>query len=309
MIKPSLLILAAGMGSRYGGLKQLDGVGPSGETIMDYSIYDAIRAGFGKAVFVIRRSFRKEFEERARRNYGNYIDLGFVEQELENIPEGYRSNPERVKPWGTGHAVLVAADEIKTPFAAINADDYYGCNSFRTLENFLVSACEKEGMFCMVGFSAANTLSESGSVSRGVCTVDNNGMLISVEEHHNIAFEDGVISGIDSQGEKRFLDNTTPVSMNMWGFTPDIFEKGLNLFSRFLEKNMDNPKSEFYIPYLVDELIKNKKATCRVLSTGDQWFGVTYKEDKEGVVDKLASLTSYGTYPSPLFKKENDKAL
>src|SRR3989339_659786 len=189
MIKPTLLVLAAGMGSRYGGLKQLDGVGPSGETIMDYSVYDAIRAGFGKVVFVIRKCFRTEFEERIRTRYGNVDELGFVEQELDLIPPGFTVNPERTKPWGTGHAVLVAADLIDTPFAVINADDYYGQNSFSVLGKFLSGQDGKTGEYCMVGFNISNTLSESGKVSRGLCTVDDCCYLTSVEEHHNIARE------------------------------------------------------------------------------------------------------------------------
>jgi len=271
MRKPTLLVLAAGMGSRYGGLKQLDGVGPGGETIMDYSVYDAIRAGFGKVIFVIRCNFRLEFEKRIKERYGSAIEFGFVEQELDNIPEGFIINPERTKPWGTGHAVLVAAEFIDTPFAVINADDYYGQKSFEVLGAFLKEQWDNTGEYCMVGFYTSNTLSESGSVSRGLCTVDSNGYLTNV------------------------------VSMNMWGFTPDLFKEGMSLFENFLKENIDELKSEFYIPYVVNKILESGKARCKVLNTPDKWFGVTYKQDKEKVITKIGDLVKKGIYPSPLF--------
>jgi len=302
MTKPTLLVLAAGMGSRYGGLKQLDGVGPCGETIMDYSVYDAIRAGFGKVVFVIRNHFRLEFEERIRTRYGDSVEFDFVEQELEMIPEGFHLNPERTKPWGTGHAVLVAANVTETPFAVINADDYYGQKSFEILGKFLSELNGKQGEYCMVGFNISNTLSESGSVSRGLCTMDSNGYLASVEEHHNIAREGDKIFGTNPNGERVSISQTNLVSMNMWGFTPDLFKEGSRLFEDFLKKNMDELKSEFYIPYVVNMILESGKGRCVVLSTPDQWFGVTYKEDRDTVIMKIGELVRNGIYPSPLFK-------
>jgi choline kinase len=301
MIKPALLVMAAGMGSRYGGLKQLDSVGPGGETIMDYSVYDAIRAGFGKVVFVIRKSFRIEFEERIRARYGNAVEFGFVEQELEKIPQGYGINPERTKPWGTGHAVLVAKELIDTPFAVINADDYYGQHSFEVLGNFLREQSGKVGEYCMTGFNISNTLSESGSVSRGICTVNNDCYLTSVEEFHNISREGEKITGDNSSGERMTIGNSSLVSMNMWGFTLDLFDESMNLFKDFLVKNINEPKSEFYIPFVVNKILESGKCRCRVLNSPDQWFGVTYKEDRESVILKISDLVKKGFYPSPLF--------
>lgn len=305
MIKPTLLILAAGMGSRYGGLKQLDGVGPNGETIMDYSVYDAIRAGFGEVVFVIRKHFHAEFEERIRSRYGNAIKFNFVEQELDNIPVGFKLNPERTKPWGTGHAVMMAAHAIQTPFAVINADDYYGQKSFEVLADFLRGVNGKSGEYCMVGFQTYNTLSESGSVSRGICSSDENGLLTWVEEHHNVLVENRegneVIMGDNSKGDRVEIEKSAPVSMNMWGFTPDLFTSSDQLFIEFLNKNMGELKAEFYIPYVVNKLISSGEANCKVLKTPDKWFGVTFKEDRERVVENLAQLTASGVYPSPLF--------
>lgn len=302
MTKPTLLVLAAGMGSRYGGLKQMDGVGPSGETIMDYSVYDAIKAGFGKVVFVIRNNFKVEFEERIRARYGNSIDFCFVDQELEMIPDGFKLNPERTKPWGTGHAVLVAEDVIDTPFAVINADDYYGQKSFEVLGKFLSGQNGCTGKYCMVGFDILNTLSESGGVSRGICTSDSNSYLTSVEEHHKIAIEGEQVYGINAKGERVLISPTNIVSMNMWGFTPDLFKEGKALFEGFLKENMDKTTAEFYIPYIVNMIIESGKASCTVLNTPDQWFGVTYKEDRDQVVARLANLVKKGVYPSPLFK-------
>ncbi|MCK9628155.1 MAG: sugar phosphate nucleotidyltransferase [Bacteroidales bacterium] len=303
MTKPTLLILAAGMGSRYGGLKQLDGVGPCGETIMDYSVFDAIRAGFGKIVFIIRSSFREIFEQSVRERYGDSPDFVFVEQELYKIPEGYSYNIERSKPWGTGHAVLVAKDVIDTPFAVINADDYYGRHSFETLAQFLMENEEKAGAYAMVGFNVDNTLSESGSVSRGVCSVNEDCCLTGVEEHHKISREDDGIYGVNSKGERVPIPDSTLVSMNIWGFTPDLFSRNEELFKQFLLTNKENITAEYYIPYVVNEIIKYGNATCKVLSTKDQWFGVTFREDREYVVNRLALLSSEGVYPSPLFKK------
>jgi hypothetical protein len=301
MNKPTLLILAAGMGSRYGGLKQLDGVGPCGETIMDYSVYDAVKAGFGKVVFVVRSYFRADFEKRVRERYGRSIEIDFVEQELDKLPAGFTVPEGREKPWGTGHAVLVAGEIIDTPFGVINADDYYGQNSFRILAEYLKSCNGKEGAFSMVGFCTGNTLSESGVVSRGVCSADQNCLLTSVEEHHNVKREGDKIFGDNSAGERVQIDSERPVSMNMWGFTPDLFKEGDKLFTKFLETKGGEVKSEFYIPFIVNELITNNYATCRILSTPDKWFGVTYKEDREFVAQRVAQLVKEGAYPAPLF--------
>lgn len=303
MTKPTLLILAAGMGSRYGGLKQLDGVGPCGETIMDYSVFDAIRAGFGKIVFIVRGSFREVFEQSVRERYGNSIDLVFVEQELDKIPSGYTYNSDRCKPWGTGHAVLVAKDVIDTPFAVINADDYYGRHSFEVLGRFLVENEGKKGAYSMVGFYVDNTLSESGSVSRGVCSVNEDCCLTGVEEHHKIAREGDGIYGMNSKGERVSISQCTLVSMNIWGFTTDLFSRNEELFKEFLVANKENITAEYYIPYVVNEIIRSGNATCKVLNTNDQWFGVTFREDRDFVVNRLASLSAEGVYPSPLFKK------
>lgn len=307
MTKPTLLVLAAGMGSRYGGLKQLDGVGPSGETIMDYSVYDAIQAGFGEVVFVVRKHFRSDFEESIRSRYGDAVKFNFVEQEFDNIPVGFKLNPERAKPWGTGHAVMMAAHAITTPFAVINADDYYGQDSFKILADFLRSVAGKSGEYAMVGFQTANTLSEAGKVSRGICSANEESLLSTVEEHHNIIAEEinGEIRimGDNSSGERVEIDKSAPVSMNMWGFTPDYFTMSDQLFIEFLNKNLNHLTAEFYIPFVVNRLISSGKANCKVLSTPDKWFGVTFREDREKVVDSLSRLVAEGKYPTPLFNR------
>ena len=302
MAKPTLVILAAGMGSRYGGLKQLDIVGPGGEIIMDYSIYDAIKAGFGEIVFIVKENFLESFKQRIYDKYGNSIKFNFVVQELNLIPEQFKLNPEREKPWGTGHATILAGDVVSGNFAVINADDYYGQKSFKVLAEYLVDMSGKSGEYSMVGFQLGNTLSESGTVSRGICSVNQDGYLTSVEEHHNIARIGGVIEAENSSGIKVIAESVNPVSMNMWGFTPDIFEKGRALFCKFLEERGNEPKSEFYIPLMVNEILKAGEGRCRMLNTTDQWFGVTYKEDKEYVVSQFKELAKIGVYPVPLFE-------
>ncbi len=301
MTKPSLLILAAGMGSRFGGLKQLEAMGPGGETIMDYSVYDAIKAGFGKIVFVVREFFKKEFEKKFLERYGSKIEIAFVVQEPHTLPPPFEALAERSKPWGTGHAVLTAAKEIKTPFAVINADDYYGSNSFRIISDYLNTLDNKNGEFCMVGFKAQNTLSASGTVSRGICSANNEGFLTSVEEHHKIKEEDGSIYGYNQNSERVIINPETYVSMNMWGFTPDLFKEAENLFVQFLQANASSNSAEFYIPSVVNTLINKGYARCKILHTPDSWFGVTYKEDKEFVSGQLLIITNKGTYPVPLF--------
>ncbi len=300
-MKPTLFVLAAGMGSRYGGLKQLDGLGPNGETIMDYSIYDAVRAGFGKVVFVIRKSFEKDFREVVINKFKNLIETDVVFQDISNVPEGSTYNPEREKPWGTNHAVLMGKDVIKEPFAVINADDFYGKESFEVLADFLRSVEGKQNEYSMVGYHVGNTLSESGSVSRGICVVDENNYLKTVVERTHIEEKGGKIIYIDEKNEEVSIPANTPVSMNMWGFTPDYFEYSEDYFREFLAENGQKLKSEFYIPLAVNNLIVAGKATCKVLDTTSKWFGVTYAEDRPQVVLKINELIRKGIYPEKLF--------
>ena len=312
MKKPTLLVLAAGMGSRYGGLKQMDGVGPDGETIIDYSIHDAVEAGFGKVVYIVREYFREQFEEIVREKYrnvrcvdGSPIEFVFVTQELDKIPAGFETNPEREKPWGTAHALLMAKDVINEPFAVINGDDFYGKESFRILGDWLRAHSDTEGVYSIVGFELENTLSESGGVSRGVCFYDKDNILTGIAEHLNIAKEsDGVVYGDNSvNGETHVrLDGKSLCSMNMWGFTPDYFTKSEEVFKIFLKEYGKELKKEFYIPYAVDSIVKNGLGTCEVISTPSRWFGVTYKEDRPAVVAKFKELADKGVYPSPLYK-------
>lgn len=301
-MKPTLFILAAGMGSRYGNLKQIDGLGPSGETIMDYSIYDALRAGFGKVVFVIRKSFDKDFREKVISKYENHIPVEVVYQELADLPEGFELNPEREKPWGTNHAVLMGKSVIKEPFAVINADDFYGCESFKILADKLTEMVGKENHYCMVGYRICNTLSESGAVARGICEKDADDFLTSVVERTHIERVDGVVKYKDAEGYWYPLEENTPVSMNMWGFTPDYFEHSERYFKKFLELNQNNLKAEYFIPLMVDHLITNKVSDVKVLDTPSKWFGVTYANDRPSVVDKLQKLVDAGEYPTPLWK-------
>lgn len=301
-MKPTLFVLAAGMGSRYGGLKQLDGLGPNGETIMDYSIYDAIRAGFGKVVFVIRKSFEEDFRAIVVEKFKNLIDVEVVFQDITDVPAGAVYNPKREKPWGTNHAVMMGEKAIHEPFAVINADDFYGQESFAVLADFLRGVVGQENKYCMVGYRVGNTLSESGSVSRGVCVVDQDGYLENVVERTHIADKGGAIFYLDEKGEEVIIPANTPVSMNMWGFTPDYFKYSNEQFKDFLEKEGENLKSEFYIPLVVNNLIVSGKATCKVLDTPSKWFGVTYAEDRPQVVLKINELVRKGTYPEKLFK-------
>jgi UTP-glucose-1-phosphate uridylyltransferase len=302
-MKPTLLVLAAGMGSRYGGLKQMDAVGPGGETIMDYSIFDAARAGFGKVVFVIRKDFEQAFRDTFATRFGSTIEVDFVFQSVDKVPAGCAYNQERTKPWGTNHAVMMAADVIKEPFAVINADDFYGKASFETLATFLSEAKDKKNRYCMVGYRLSNTLSESGAVSRGVCEKDAAGNLVSVVERTHIESVGRGAAYKDEGGRMVAFESVDiPVSMNMWGFTPEYFGYSEKYFREFLAKHGENPKSEFYIPYVIDLLIQNKTATVRVLDTPDRWFGVTYAEDKPGVMMKLNELVQKGVYPKKLWK-------
>lgn len=302
-MKPTLLLLAAGMGSRYGGLKQLDGVGPNGETIMDYSIYDAIRAGFGKAVFVIRKDFETEFRQKVLSKYEKVIDTEIVFQSIDSLPDGYTCPEGRVKPWGTNHAIMMAANVINEPFCVINCDDFYNKDSFGVICQYLSNLKENEqNKYAMVGFRVANTLSDNGTVSRGVCEKDSNGKLISIIERTQIKQIDGNVCYNDNNTWIK-LDANCPVSMNMWGFTPDYFKYSDEQFRLFLnELNEENKLTkEFYIPSMVDYLIHSQKATVDVLDTDAKWFGVTYVEDKEGVKSKIEELIAKGEYPNKLF--------
>ncbi len=300
-MKPTLFVLAAGMGSRYGGLKQLDGIGPSGETIMDYSIYDAINAGFGKLVFVIRKSFETDFREKIVKKYEKKIAVELVFQELDDLPEGFTPHPDRVKPWGTNHAVMMGKDVIHEPFAVINADDFYGRESYSVLGDYLNKITGSENHYCMVGYRVGNTLSESGSVARGVCETDAAGNLTGVVERTQVMRVEGRVSYKDENDRWVAIDDHTPVSMNMWGFTPDYFRYSDDYFVRFLRENADNLKAEYFIPMLVNHLIVEGTVTVKVLDTPSHWFGVTYADDRPTVVSKLKELVDKGIYPSPLW--------
>lgn len=300
-MKPTLFVLAAGMGSRYGGLKQLDQLGPDGETIMDYSIYDAMQAGFGKVVFVIRKDFEQEFRDKVLKKYEGHIPVKVVFQSTDKLPEGYVCPAERSKPWGTNHAVLMGKDAIDEPFAVINADDFYGRDAFEVIAKELSRAHDKPGDYCMVGFRVGNTMTENGSVARGICETKD-GFLTSIVERTDIQYDpDGKIVFTDENGNKQEVGSTTPVSMNLWGFTPDYFEFSEREFRKFLDKDIDKPKAEFFIPLVIDALIANKEAAVKVLDTDSKWFGVTYAADRPAVVDKFKQLHDEGIYPSPLF--------
>ena len=301
-MKPILFILAAGMGSRYGGLKQLDGVGPSGETIMDYSVFDAIRAGFGKIVFVIRHDFEEDFKQKVLSKYENYIKVELCFQDLNALPGGFTCPEGRTKPWGTNHAVLMGKDLINEPFAVINADDFYGRDGFAVLGKALTEMAGKQNDYCMVAYHLGNTISESGGVNRGVCTTDAEGYLTTVVEKTGITCEGKKIVVKDANGNEQELDANAPVSMNMWGFTPDYFQHSEDYFINFLKEFGQEMKSEFYIPTMVNYLINNGTAKVKVLDTTSKWFGVTYAEDRPDVVAKLQSLVDAGEYPTPLFK-------
>lgn len=301
-MKPTLFVLAAGMGSRYGGLKQLDPLGPQGQTIMDYSIFDAIRAGFGKVVFVIRKDFEEDFRRSILSKYEGHIPVEVVFQSTDKLPEGYTCPEERTKPWGTNHAVMMGADVINEPFAVINADDFYGRDAFAVIAADLMRERTRKGDYSMVGFRVGNTMSENGSVSRGVCSVNADGNLTKVVERTGIAYnEDHRICFLDENNETEYLDPSTPVSMNLWGFTPDYFSYSDREFRRFLDKCLTTPKAEFYIPTAIDTLINSGEATVKVLDTTSRWFGVTYAADRQGVVDKLAALHAAGEYPDTMF--------
>lgn len=303
-MKPTLLVLAAGMGSRYGGLKQIDPIGPGGETIIDYSIYDALKAGFGKVVFVIRRDIETDFREVFLSKFANVIPVEYVFQEISKIPAGIEVPETRTKPWGTGHAILMAADIIHEPFAVINADDFYGADAYRKMASFLTSTAELDqnvNEYAMVGYLLRNTMSEYGAVSRGICSLDQNAFLKGVTECTNIEYTHGGIAYHDKDDSLVFLEGDTLVSMNFWGFLPSFFKHLSDQFTEFIHSNYELPKAEFYIPVVVDNLIQSGEARIKVLKSADQWFGVTYKEDKPVVIQKINQLIRSGIYPEKLW--------
>ena len=300
-MKPTLLVLAAGIGSRYGGIKQLDKVGPSGECIIDYSIYDAIQAGFGKVVFVINRRIADEFRNFMEGRLQGRISTEYVFQEMEDVPQGTFIHPQRQKPWGTGHAVLAARQAMHLPFAAINADDFYGRTAFRLVADFFQNHSPESMNFCMVGYRLGNTLSEHGSVSRGVCHVDPQDHLLDVVEQTAIQRQADGIGFTDGKGQWTLLPEDTYVSMNFWGFTPAYFHPLQSRFEVFLRENAFNPKAEYFIPISVGHLVRTKEAVVQVLKTEDSWFGVTYREDKPETVRRIRQLVEKGVYPASLW--------
>ena len=300
-MKPTLLILAAGMGSRYGGLKQVDAIGPTGEAIIEYSIFDAIRAGFGKVVFVIRKEIEAAFREKFSNKFDDKIEIGYVFQSIDSPIEGIDSFPYREKPWGTAHAVLVAKDMVKEPFAVINADDYYGISAFQTAARFLTTDC-KEDHWAMIGYVLKNTLSDHGSVNRGVCEMDDKQNLIEVVERLKIQrMEDGIPHYLGEDEQRYPLSENSLVSMNFFAFHPSIFEPMQQQFIQFVKDNEDKPRAEFFIPLVVSQLINQGKISMKVLSNDEQWYGVTYQQDKEPVQKAFAALTDAGKYPASLW--------
>lgn len=302
-MKPTLLVLAAGMGSRYGGLKQMDAFGPNGETIIDYSIYDAINAGFGKVVFIIRESFRADFENFFKGKFEDKIEIFYVAQDLHKLPSGYSVPESREKPWGTGHAVWVAKDVINEPFAVINADDYYGQESYGTLGDFFSTLPEGEqNVYSLIGYYLKNTLSDHGTVNRGVCASDAHGNLTTIEECTKIKRDaDNIVRYPKTDDYQAYIPEDALVSMNMFGFLPSYFDYCETYFKKFLDTEIDVPKSEFYIPTLLDQLIAAHKVKVKVLSSKASWFGVTYQDDKPIVIEKLNKLIEAGVYPKKLW--------
>lgn len=299
-MKPTLLIMAAGMGSRYGGLKQVDAIGPNGEALIEYSIYDAIRANFGKVVFVIRKDIEQAFKEKFANKFEDKIQIEYVFQEIDTPIEGLDEIPPRQKPWGTAHAVLVAQDVIKEPFAAINADDYYGTTAFSIMSDFLEHHCQAENQ-SLLGYVLPNTLSDYGSVSRGVCESEDGEYLSEINERTKVQRLNGSIYYQGTDGENYPLRDNHLVSMNFWGFHPSIFETIRNQFIDFVKVNKDNPKAEFFIPLVVDRQIKDGSSKYKLLHCDEKWYGVTYKEDKPRVQASFRVLIDQGVYPERLW--------
>jgi UTP-glucose-1-phosphate uridylyltransferase len=299
-MKPTLLILAAGMGSRFGGLKQVEPVGPNGEAIIDYSIYDAIRAGFGKVVFIIRESFADAFKEKFDTKLKGKIEVDYVFQELNMLPAGFTLPEGREKPWGTAHAILVAKDAINEPFCTLNADDFYGYNAYKAMAKFLTESKDSKE-YAMVGYKLNDTLSEFGSVSRGICAEDKNNNLVKIVETIKIVKHGNDIISIENDGSETPLTGNEIASMNNWGFKPSVFAELEKRFTQFLQSEIDKPKSEMYIPSVVFDLIDDKVATVKVLKANSPWFGVTYKEDKPYVIEKINTLIAKGEYPKNLW--------
>jgi UTP-glucose-1-phosphate uridylyltransferase len=301
-MKPTLLILAAGIGSRYGGLKQIDQVGPSGEAIIDYSIYDAIRAGFEKVRFIIRKNIEHEFREVFESRLKGRIETEYIFQELEMVPEGITFSSERVKPWGTAHAVWVAKNYIREPFLVINADDFYGAGSFQTIaETLMQDDLVDSSKYSMIGYQVRHTLSEFGSVTRGVCEADEKDYMKAVVERTKIVKEGNKIYFIEDAEGKVQLSGDEPVSMNFWGFTPTIFDHFEKAFKDFIRKNAQMPKRELYIPTVVNDLVAKGLASVKILPSRDQWFGVTYREDKPVAIEHIRRLVDEGVYPDKLW--------
>jgi len=309
-MKPTLVVLAAGMGSRYGGLKQMDPMGPNGETVLDYSVFDAIRAGFGKVVFVIREDFAEAFKKGVGARFANKIEVDYVFQKLDDLPEGFNVPDGREKPWGTSHAVRAARHAVKEHFAVINADDFYGRDAYARAAGFFNSLpADTTDEMAMIGYPLENTLSDHGNVNRGICQIDENGSLTSVEEYLNIGREDhGEVRGEDLKSNRKPIPNDSLVSMNFWAFGPKFFDKLEDAFISFLKESGDELKSECYIPTVVDDLIKQQGAECPVLQTSSQWFGVTYPDDKPYVVESIAKLIQSGDYPEQLASTANAPA-
>jgi len=301
-MKPTLLIMAAGMGSRYGGLKQIEAVGPDGATLLDFSIYDALKAGFGKIVFIIRRDIEEDFKRIVGKKWESKVPVHYVFQELSLVPEGFQAPGARKKPWGTGHAVWVARDAVKEPFAAINADDFYGSRAFKILAGYLSKLKRlEEPAYSMVAYKLKNTLSPHGTVSRGVCRVSPNSHLKNVVERLKIGKKGSILLDTDENGKTFRLTGAEPVSMNFWGFTPALFDSLGRHFKAFLEKRGQEEKSEFILPVVIDELIRKKEAKVKVLTTNDKWIGITYPEDKEKAKEAIQSLLKKKKYPPALW--------
>ena len=298
--KPTLVVLAAGMGSRYGGLKQIDSFTPQGDTIIDFSIYDALRAGFGKLVFVIRKSFEREFKEIFDEKLAHKAEVVYVYQELENVPDVY-FNPFRTKPWGTGHALLMAKAVVKENFAVINGDDFYGKEAFEVMAKALMARNKNSCDFTTMAYLLKNTVSDYGYVSRGECQVDDKGFLTKITERTRIETLDGILKREGGDGSMIPIDKNTVVSMNFWGFTPKCFEFGEKLFEGFLKANKENLKAEFYLPTVVNEILKHDGTSVEVLKSDAKWFGVTYQEDKEFVRASISELIDKNVYPEKLW--------